>query len=133
MGTSTRVLAVTALVLLVTVEQGGSALLTFITGRKELSDAHKQFFRAGHAHAGVLLVLSLVYFIYLGDTSLSRPLRWIAGFLLLAGILMQAGGFFLHMARGVPEGGSAGTRLTRSGAVVLAAAILLLAVGLATV
>src|ERR1039458_8787044 len=40
-------------------ETGGWALLTFVTGRDGLSVAQQRWFRAGHAHAGTLLVLSL--------------------------------------------------------------------------
>jgi hypothetical protein len=71
----TRLLAILALVGLLGVEYGGWALLTFVTGRDGLSVAQQRWFRAGHAHAGTLLVLSLVYFRYLNDTGLSMTLR----------------------------------------------------------
>lgn len=54
----TNILPIVFVLSLVTVEYGGWALLTFITGRVGLADWQKGFFRAGHAHAGVLLVLS---------------------------------------------------------------------------
>lgn len=60
----TRLLPIIVLFSLVTVEYGGWALLGFLTGRGALGAFREQFFRAGHAHAGVLLVLSLVYFIW---------------------------------------------------------------------
>jgi hypothetical protein len=47
------------------------ALPGFLTGRGQLEELRAQFFRAGHAHAGVLLVLSLVYFLYLDRTEYS--------------------------------------------------------------
>jgi hypothetical protein len=47
-----------------------------------------------------------------------------------AGILAQSGGFFLHMAVGEPRSTSAGTWVTTGGAVLLAAAVLLLAYAL---
>ena len=56
---------------LVTVEYGGRALLGFRTGRGALDGFRERFFRAGHAHAGVLLVLSLAYFVYLGRAGYS--------------------------------------------------------------
>jgi hypothetical protein len=106
--------------------------LTFISGRAGLSEAQLRWFRAGHAHAGTLLVLSLVYFRYLSDTSLSMTLRWTGGVLMLVGILAQSGGFFVHMASGAPTTRSAGTRVTRSGGLLLGSALLLLTIGLAT-
>ena len=111
---------------------GGWALLTFVTGKQGLTAAHQRFFRDGHAHAGVLLVLSLVYFRYLGDTSFSRALEWTAGLVLLLGVMAQSGGFFVHMAAGDKAAPSLGTRLTRSGALLIGAALIALAIGLAT-
>ena len=61
----TTLLPVISLLLLISVEFGGWSLLGFLTGRGQLGEFREQFFRAGHAHAGVLLVLSLVYFLYL--------------------------------------------------------------------
>ena len=67
----TNVLPIISLLSLVSVEYGGWALLGFLTGRGNLGEFREKFFRAGHAHAGVLLVLSLVYFLYL-DRVLDR-------------------------------------------------------------
>jgi hypothetical protein len=61
----TNVLPILAIIALVIVEDGGWALLTFLAGRAGLADWQKGFVRAEHAHAGVLLVLSLVYLLYL--------------------------------------------------------------------
>jgi hypothetical protein len=127
----TQVLPIISLGSLVTVEYGGWALLSFLTARDGLSDPQKQFFRAGHAHAGVLLALSLVFFLYLDRTDFSEATQWVAGLVLLAGILAQSGGFFAHLVIGAPERPSTGTRLTRLGALVIAAALVTLAVGIA--
>jgi hypothetical protein len=126
----TNILPIVVVLSLVTVEYGGWALLTFITGRDGLADWQKSFFRAGHAHAGVLLVLSLVYVLYLPRADFSDGLEWAAGGVLLAGVLAQSGGFFLHLAVGRPGEPSAGTKLTRAGAALIAAALVTLAVGL---
>ena len=128
----TNVLPIAAIFALVTVEYGGWALLTFLTGREGLSDWQKGFFRAGHAHAGVLLVLTLVYLIYLPRADFSNGLEWVAGGVLLAGVLAQSGGFFLHLGIGQPGRPSPGTRLTRAGGVLIAAALVTLGVGLIT-
>ena len=53
----TRVLPAVSVVSLIGVEYGGWALLGFLTGRGQLGQFREQFFRAGHAHAGVLSVL----------------------------------------------------------------------------
>jgi uncharacterized membrane protein len=128
-----KVYPIVALVSLVTVEYGGWALLSFISSRRgQLSEFQTQFFRAGHAHAGVLLVLSLVYFLYLGSrTDFAESTQWIAGAILLVGVLAQSGGFFLHLGVGEVDRGSLGTRLTRSGALLIATALVFLVVGIA--
>jgi hypothetical protein len=126
----TRLFPIIVLLSLVTVEYGGWALLGFLTGQGTLSAFRQQFFRAGHAHAGVLLVLSLVYFSYLGKAGYSAGVQWLAGSLLLAGVLAQSGGFFVHLAIGREGRSSAGTVLTRSGALLIAAALVMLAIGL---
>jgi hypothetical protein len=78
----------------------------------------------------VLLVLSLVYFLYLDRTGYSTGVRWLAGLLLLVGIIAQSGGFFIHLALGEPGRSSLGTVVTRSGALLLAVALVVLAIGL---
>ena len=135
---ATDFLPIVSVLSIVTVEFGGWALLGFLTGRATLGgpaepaimDYRMRFFRAGHAHAGVLLVLSLAYFLYLPRAQFSNGFDWLVGLVLVAGILAQSGGFFLHLARGAPPTPTAGTTLTRAGAVVIAIALVILAIGL---
>ena len=89
-----------------------------------------RFFRAGHAHAGVLIVLSLVYFLYLDRADFSNGVDWLVGIVLVAGALSQSGGFFVHMAAGAPERPTVGTTVTRTGAGLIAVALVVLAIGL---
>jgi hypothetical protein len=128
----TRLFPIIVLLSLVTVEYGGWALLGFLTGHGTLGGFREQFFRAGHAHAGVLLVLSLAYFVYLGRAGYSTGVQWLAGALLLVGVLAQSGGFFVHLGLGQQGRSSPGTVLTRGGALLIAAALIILAVGLIT-
>ncbi len=126
----TNILPIVSIVAIVTVAWGGWSLLSFITGGEGLADWQKTFFRAGHAHAGVLQVLSLVYLLYLPRADFSNGLEWAAGGILLLGVLAQAGGFFVHISVGEEGKPSVGTRITRAGAVLIAVALLTLAVGL---
>ena len=50
--------------------------------------------------------------------------------LLLAGVLAQSGGFFVPMGLGQQGRSSPGTVLTRAGALLIAAALIILAIGL---
>jgi hypothetical protein len=81
--------------------------------------AQAAYFRAGHAHAGMLLVLSLVVLDLLTRTDLSRTGQLVTGTLLLAGTLARSGGMFLHMGIGRPGRWSAGNSLTVFGAIFL--------------
>ena len=97
-----------------------------------LSPFQEQFFRAGHAHAGVLLLLALLYHSFLEQTSLPAGVKVGAALVLLVAILAQSGGFFLHMVIGKPGEASWGTTMTTIGAALLASAILFLVYGLIT-
>lgn len=126
-----EILPIIAIFSVVTVEFGGHALLRFITtDRDRLGEFRERFFRAGHAHAGVLLVLTLVYLLYLPRSGFSDGLEWLFGVVLLIGVLAQSGGFFVHLGVGKDGSRSAGTTLTRGGALLIAAALVALAVGL---
>jgi len=123
----TQLFTVIALVSLPTVMYGGYALMGVLRDRK-LTEHQRTMFRAGHAHAGVLLILALVALQILSRTTLSDTTLWVTCFLLLFGILAQSGGFFLHL---IPNRGKLGGRVTSVGAVLLAAATLLTAYGVA--
>jgi len=126
-----RVFSIIAWIALPTVMYGGYALLGLLT-RGGLNEFQQTFFRAGHAHAGVLLLLSLLYHHYMEQTTLRHGVKvWAAGALLI-GILAQSGGFFLHLAIGQPGSPSLGTTLTSIGALLLAVSVLVLAYGLIT-
>ena len=59
---------------------GGYFLLTILGGQQdslELTNFQKSMFRAGHAHAGVLVILALVAQIFTDYSSLSLGWKWI--------------------------------------------------------
>jgi hypothetical protein len=49
---------------------GGYSLLRLLNLGDQLTLFQMTWFRAGHAHAGVLLVMSLLYYTFLDQTSL---------------------------------------------------------------
>ncbi len=126
-----KLFTVIALVSLPTVMYGGYSLLRLSTAKK-LTAFQETYFRAGHAHAGVLLVLSLVTLVLLGGTDLSTGVRWLVCLLLLIGVLAQSGGMFVHAFTGTAGVWSRGNTLTVAGAVLLAVALLVVAWGVAT-
>lgn len=125
-----RVLTAVVLFAIVTVEFGGWSLLGFLTGENALTPFQEQFFRAGHGHAGALLILALVFLLIMERTNLSERRQFWLGMTLLVGILLQSGGFFIHMAIGREGAASAGTVVTRAGAILLAFALVGLGVAL---
>src|SRR5258708_20693627 len=96
-----RVFSIIVVIALPTVMFGGYSLLRLLAADNTwLTSFREKYFRAGHAHAGVLLLLSLLYYIYLAQTTFSGGLKLVACIVLLIGILAQSGGFFLHMLAG---------------------------------
>ena len=126
-----RIFSIIAWIAIPTVMYGGYALLGMLS-RGELSEFQQTYFRAGHAHAGVLLLMALLYHHYMEQTKLSPTMKVAGASVVLVGILAQSGGFFLHMLVGQPGSPSSGTTMTTIGAVLLAGAVLFLVYGLIT-
>lgn len=85
------------LLFLVTVESGGYFLTKVVRGHTEANELQRSFFRAGHAHAAVLLVLSILLLVVLDGVELGAPLGGLARIgVPVAAILMPAG-FFLSV------------------------------------
>jgi hypothetical protein len=121
------------LVVLPTVMFGGLSLLSFLTrnspGYTDNPLRH-DLWRAGHAHAGVYLVLSLVMLRYVDEAVLSPFWKWIARTgAPIAAILIPAA-FFLSVVSPTATEPNALMNLAYVGALFLAAAVLSLGVGL---
>jgi hypothetical protein len=133
MSRESRMLAGILLVVLPTVMFGGLSLLSFLTrnspGYADNPLRH-DLFRAGHAHAGVYLVLSLVMLRYVDEAVLSPFWKWIARTgAPIAAILIPAA-FFLSVVSPTATEPNALMNLAYVGALFLAAAVLSLGVGL---
>jgi hypothetical protein len=121
------------LVVLPTVMYGGLTLLYFLTrnmpGYADNPMRH-DLWRAGHAHAGVYLVLSLVMLRYVDEALLSPFWKWLArSGAPLAAILIPAA-FFLSVASPTAKVPNGFMNLAYVGALLLAVAVLTLGVGL---
>ncbi len=97
MAPQTRRLAGILLVLFPTVALGGGSLLTMIVGDIPgyLDNPVRQdLWRAGHAHAGIMLIIALVVLRYVDETNLRGGWLWLARTgVPIAAILMPAGFF----------------------------------------
>lgn len=79
----------------ITVTSGGWFLTRVASGRIKTTEFQKSFYRAGHAHAGVLIILGLLCLLFTEFTSLTGGWQWLSRTgVLIAAILMPAG-FFL--------------------------------------
>jgi hypothetical protein len=127
MSRESRMLAGTLLVVFPTVMYGGLSLLSFLTkdspGYADNPLRH-DLWRAGHAHAGVYLVLSLVMLRYVDEAVLSSFWKWLARTgAPIAAILVPAA-FFLSVAAPTAKQPNGLMNLAYVGALFLAAAVL---------
>ena len=121
------------LVTVPTIQYGGYFLLTSLMDKSSGymdNPLRQNVFRAGHAHAGVIVILSLVCQL-LADSALLPPsVLWVARIAVpLAAILISAG-FFLSMLPPTATQPGPAVGLIYAGAVSLAVGVLLLGVGL---
>ncbi|MFC7405304.1 hypothetical protein [Georgenia alba] len=84
----------------ITVTTGGHFLTRVVRGAVPATDFQMSFFRAGHAHAGVLIVFGLVCLLLTESTALTGPWQWLARTgVLIAAILMPAVFFLSALGR----------------------------------
>jgi drug/metabolite transporter superfamily protein YnfA len=133
MSRESRMFAGILLVILPSVMYGGLTLLGMLTANTPgyLDNPLRQnLWRAGHAHAGVYLVLSLVMLRYVDETVLSPSWKWLARTgAPIAAILIPAA-FFLSVVSPTSTHPNGLINLAYVGALFLAAAVLSLGVGL---
>ncbi|HEV7626251.1 MAG TPA: hypothetical protein VGO89_07130 [Streptomyces sp.] len=132
MSDESRVLAGILLLALVTVETGGLYMVKLVRGKAEATPFQLAFARAGHAHAGVLLILALVCELFADAADLDGVWNWLARSGVAAAALLMPGGFFFSSMgkdRAAPNGLIA---MVFAGAGVLALGLGCLGVGLLT-
>ena len=133
MSRESRMLAGILLVVIPTVMYGGLTLLSMLLGNSPgyLDNPLRQnLWRAGHAHAAVYLVLSLVMLRYVDEAVLSPAWKWLARIgVPIAAILIPAA-FFLSVVSPTAKEPNGLINLAYIGAVFLAGAVISLGVGL---
>jgi hypothetical protein len=129
----TRRLAGILMVVLPTVMFGGISLLAFLTGAEPgyIDNPVRQgLWRAGHAHAGVWLVLSLVLLRYVDEADLSPAARRFASLAAPIAAILVPAAFFLSVLSPQATEPNGLINLAYVGALVLAAGVVTLGVGL---
>ena len=135
MSPRSRLVAGILLLLLPAVELGGASILSLLISDPGYAqnELRQDLWRAGHAHAGVLLVLSLVALRYVDEATLSEGMRWVVRLSLSAAAILMPSAFFLSMVSPKATQPSALIYLAYVGAVSLAVGLLTLGVGLVRV
>ena len=90
------------LLAVVAIAYGGTFLLRVYGGNPPTNDLQKAFFRAGHGHAGVLVILGLVIKILTSTEGVPALAQQLSDGVLYAAILMPAG-FFLSVTGREPR------------------------------
>ena len=132
MSSQSRLVAGVLLILLPTVEFGGASILNLLIGDPQYTqnELRQDLWRAGHAHAGVWLVLSLVALRYVDEAALSEGMRWLVRLSLPAAAILLPAAFFLSVLSPEATEPNALIYLALVGGVSLAVGLLVLGVGL---
>lgn len=92
---ATKLIAGILLISVPTIEFGGTFLLSILSGKhSEFTGFQRSMFRAGHAHAGVLVILALVAQVFTDQANLSAPIAWAVRIGFVAAPILVSGGFF---------------------------------------
>jgi hypothetical protein len=121
------------LVVVPTIEFGGYSLLRFIARREPGyldNSVRRALFTAGHAHAGVLVILALVGLLYVDQADLSSGAKSLVRNTLTAAPILMPAGFFLSIASPAATKPSRLIALVYLGALSLAIGTVTLGIGL---
>lgn len=132
MSQSSRMSAGILLIVLPSVIFGGVSILRLLIRdpRYRANPLRQQLWRAGHAHAGVLIILSLVSLLYIDQTSLSPAWQQAVRIAIpLAAILLPVA-FFLSVLSPTATRPNRLINLAYVGAVSLAFGLIVLGIGL---
>jgi hypothetical protein len=132
LSTASRTVAGILLIAMPTVVLGGVSLLSLLIGDSGYAEnqLRQDLWRAGHAHAGVLLILSLVVLRYVDEARLGPAARHFARLAVPAAALLLPAAFFLSVLSPDAEEPNALIALAYVGGGLLVAGLLVLGVGL---
>jgi hypothetical protein len=115
------------------IQYGGYFLLTSLmdSSSRYMDNALRQnFFRAGHAHAGVIVILSLICQLLADAAVLPPALVWAVRIGVPLSAILISAGFFVSMGPPDARQPNALVGLIYLGAVILAASVITLGIGL---
>ncbi|TCM45869.1 hypothetical protein [Kribbella sp. VKM Ac-2568] len=129
---ASRTIAGAILLTIVTIQFGGWFMTKIVRGDVPMTDFQKSFARAGHGHAGVLVILSLVGLLYVDSTSLDGFWLWVGRLGIPVAAIVMSAGFFASSAGKDRTKPNQFIWVLYLGALSLAAGVLTLGIGLIT-
>jgi hypothetical protein len=132
MSPESRSMAGLLLIILPTVILGGVSILTLWVRDAAYweNPLRRTMWRAGHAHAGVLLVLSLLSLLYVDQTSLSEGWKSVVRTAIPSAAIFLPAAFFLSVLKPDAQKPNALIYLAYLGAATLSVGLIVLGVGL---
>lgn len=129
---ASRRLAGVLVILVPTVAFGGTSLLTMLIGDPGYAEneLRRELWRAGHAHAGILLILSLVALRYVDEATLSERWRGIVRHTIPLSAILLPAAFFLSVLSPEATEPNALIKLAYAGAASLGVGLVALGIGL---
>ncbi len=128
-----RTMAGVILLTIPSIQYGGYFLLTSLVDRTSHymdNPLRQNFFRAGHAHAGVFVILSLLCQILADSATLPTPWLWLARIGVPVAAILIPAGFFFSMVSPTATQPNQFISLIYVGIPFLAAGVLTLGIGL---
>jgi len=122
MSDASRWMVAIAFISLPTIAFGGYFLLSILkrqAGTENISPIQREYFKAGHAHAGVLVILGIIGQIVLDYSLFNDTLVWVMRIGLFIAPLLVSGGFFGGAPKTSEGKPSSLVRLVPIGAVVM--------------
>jgi hypothetical protein len=121
------------LIVVPTIQYGGYFLLTSLMNKNSGymdNPLRQNFFRAGHAHAGVIVLFSLVCQMLADSATLPISFLWFVRVGVPLAAILISGGFFFSVLPPTATQPNGAVFLIYLGAVVLAVAVVSLGIGL---
>ena len=133
MSRNARLVAGIILITIPTIQYGGYFLLTSLMDRSSRymdNPLRQNFFRAGHAHAGVIVILSLICQLLADSATLPVSLVWFVRIGIPLSAILISAGFFISVPSPEASQPNGFVSLIYLGAAMLALGVLALGIGL---
>lgn len=129
---NSKIVAGTLLITVPTIVFGGTSLLGMLIGDQSYiaNPLRQNLWRAGHAHAGILVLFSLVVLRYVDEINFGEGFKWLIRFAIPTAAILMPIGFFLSVLSPQATAPNNLIYLVYVGAILVAVGTLTLGIGL---